>query len=58
MTGLANALSQNATQFGDPSRTFTAPGRAAAVTGDAIKEMAGRWLAPGARTALTYGGTS
>lgn len=58
VTGLANALSQNATQFGDPARVFTAPGRAAAVTGDAIKEMAGRWLAPGARTALTYGGTS
>ncbi|WP_255205470.1 hypothetical protein [Actinomadura sp. BRA 177] len=58
MTGLANALSQNATQFGDPARVFTAPGRAAAVTGDAIKQMAGRWLAPGGRTALTYGGTS
>ncbi|TMQ99875.1 insulinase family protein [Actinomadura soli] len=58
VTGLANALSQNATQFDDPARVFTAPGRAAAVTGDAIKEMAGRWLAPGGRTALTYGGAS
>ncbi|MEV5575562.1 pitrilysin family protein [Spirillospora sp. NPDC052269] len=58
VTGLANALSQNATQFGDASRVFTAPARAAAVTGDQIKQMAGRWLAPGARTALTYGGAS
>ncbi|WP_433333251.1 M16 family metallopeptidase [Spirillospora sp. CA-294931] len=58
VTGLANALSQNATQFGDPSRVFTAPGRAAAVTAAEIKEMASRWMTPGARSVLTYGGTS
>ncbi|MEU5882769.1 pitrilysin family protein [Spirillospora sp. NPDC047279] len=56
VTGLANALSANATQFGDPARVFTAPKRAAAVTADDITEMAGRWMAPGARTVLTYGG--
>ncbi|MFC0041449.1 insulinase family protein [Actinomadura rayongensis] len=58
VTGLANALSANATQFGDPSRVFTAPERAAAVTAGQIKDMAGRWLAPGARTALIYGGNA
>src|SRR5690606_33424034 len=42
VTGLANALSQNATQFGDPARVLTAPGRAAAVTGDAVTALAGR----------------
>ncbi|GAA4153035.1 pitrilysin family protein [Actinomadura keratinilytica] len=58
VTGLANALSQNATQFGDPGRVFTAPERAAAVTAEEITAMARRWLAPGARTVLTYGGAS
>ncbi|MBA9003429.1 MULTISPECIES: M16 family metallopeptidase [Thermomonospora] len=56
VTGLANALSANATQFGDPARTFTAAARAAAVTAEEIKDAARRWLAPGARTALSYGG--
>ncbi|MQY04194.1 M16 family metallopeptidase [Actinomadura macrotermitis] len=58
VTGLANALSANATQFGDPARVFSAPSRAAAVTADQIKDMAGRWLVPGSRTALNYGGAS
>jgi len=56
VTGLANALSGNATQFGDPARTFTAAERAAAVTAEEIRDAARRWLAPGARTALSYGG--
>ncbi|WP_285696951.1 pitrilysin family protein [Actinomadura sp. NBRC 104412] len=58
VTGLANALSQNATQFGDPARVFTAPGRAAAVTAAQIKDMAAQWLKPGGRSVLTYGGTA
>ncbi|HEX2315783.1 MAG TPA: pitrilysin family protein [Thermomonospora sp.] len=56
VTGLANALSANATQFDDPARVFTAAARAAAVTAAEIKDAAARWLAPGARTALSYGG--
>jgi len=57
VAGLADALSANATQFNDPARTFTAAERAAAVTAEQIKDAAARWLAPGARTALSYGGS-
>ncbi|REE96284.1 M16 family metallopeptidase [Thermomonospora umbrina] len=56
VTGLANSLSANATQFDDPARVFTAAARAAAVTAAEIKDAAAHWLAPGARTALSYGG--
>ncbi|GAA2108123.1 pitrilysin family protein [Actinomadura alba] len=55
VTGLANSLSQQATQFGDPARVFSAPARAAAVTSADIQNVAARWLAPGARAVVTYG---
>jgi predicted Zn-dependent peptidase len=55
VTGLANSLSHQATQFGDPARVFSAPARAAAVTPADIKNVAARWLAPGARAVVTYG---
>jgi predicted Zn-dependent peptidase len=54
VTGLANSLSANATQFGDPARVFTAASRAAAVTSADIQRVAAQWLAPGARSVLTY----
>jgi predicted Zn-dependent peptidase len=52
---LPNSLSHQATQFGDPTRVFSAPARAAAVTPADIKNVAARWLAPGARAVVTYG---
>ncbi|MBC6457327.1 M16 family metallopeptidase [Actinomadura sp. HBU206391] len=55
VTGLANSLSQQATQFGEPARVFSAPARAAAVTSADIKNVAARWLSPGARAVVTYG---
>jgi predicted Zn-dependent peptidase len=55
VTGLANSLSQQATQFDDPARVFSAPARAAAVTSADIQNVAARWLAPGARAVVTYG---
>jgi predicted Zn-dependent peptidase len=55
VTGLANSLSHQATQFDDPARVFSAPARAAAVTSADIQQAAGRWLAPGARAVVTYG---
>jgi predicted Zn-dependent peptidase len=55
VAGLANSLSQQATQFGDPARVFGAPARAAAVTSADIQDIAARWLAPGVRAVVTYG---
>jgi predicted Zn-dependent peptidase len=55
VTGLANSLSQQATQFGDPTRVFSDPARAAAVTSTDIHNVAARWLTPGARAVVTYG---
>jgi predicted Zn-dependent peptidase len=58
VTGLANSLSHQATQFGDPARVFTAAARAAAVTAADIHGVAARWLAPASRAVVTYAATA
>lgn len=47
VTGLANALSQNATQFGDPARVYTAP----AAPPPSPRTRSRRWRATGSRPA-------